>query len=705
MKRTISKKIMSALYQKDINLSGILKLTGHDSKTVKVVKAQLHKWQEEGNIVKSGDNYRIAKRKAVFKAEIMRVFRAHGFIRNIATEEEYFVPGKYLMGGVPGDIVLARELDRRGLDNGHNDKAASVFMITEDTKNTLVGVIVAENEQLFLLPDSFISPPLVIIKYGGNKIVAGDKVSFKLHKRAEKHSEHMVDIVSVYGAAENAKIAVEAYIDEKNIPYEFPSAAADDARLIATRGISEKEIQGRTDLRSLRIFTIDGADTKDIDDAISIKKTEDGFELGVHIADVSYYVEKNSALDKEAFFRGTSVYIANLVIPMLPKELSNGICSLNPNENRLAFSCLMKIRNNGELVSFEFVKSVIKSTLQGVYSEINAIIDKSASEVILNKYKPVLEDITVMEELAIILAAKRKERGAPPINTTESKIICDDSGKCVDIVPRQGGVSEGIIEEFMLMANKAAATLAMEAQIPFVYRIHEPPTEEKLETLRNSLLLLGINCNSIREARDLQEILEKEENGDKLTVVNNLVLRTMMKAKYSPEPIGHFGLVMKEYAHFTSPIRRYPDLAIHRILSEYVGGLRGEKLNKKYNKFAHEASIHSSSTELIAVNAERDCEKFYMAEFMKSHIGEEFEGVISGVSKGGIFVLLPNTVEGRIDTAELITGLYADFEVLQNICLISLHDNTKYTVGDRIYVKCTGASVSLGMINFIIIKH
>ncbi|MDR2558488.1 MAG: ribonuclease R, partial [Oscillospiraceae bacterium] len=655
MKKRFSDKIIRALYnaEKPLNPADIAKITG--AKKTTELKPALNDLSRKGLIHQGKGGWKLAGRD-FFKAEIMRVFKAHGFIKDIKTEEEFFVPGKKLLGSVPGDIVLARITNRdrgegRTLPHGSVLSAgAEVVLIEEQSKNILTGMIAAEKGTLYILPDSFSGEPIIINSYSGFKPREGDKVSFALRERGERHSEHTADITSIYGNASSARVCVNAYIDEKNIPVEFSKEAKDNAKLTAEKGISESEIASRLDLRDEIIFTIDGADTKDIDDAISIEKTAKGYKLGVHIADVSHYVRKNSALDKDALERGTSVYIADLVVPMLPKELSNGVCSLNPKVERLAFSCLMELDKNGKIIAFKFAKTIIKSRLQGVYSEINEILAGGKNK----KYAEVAGNLPIMHELAQKLQQNRKDRGAPFIETSETKIICDENGRCIDVEKRESGVSENIIEEFMLAANNCAAKLAMEATIPFVYRVHEAPTVEKLDGLKDTLSVIGAEyVLKGRGASDLAGIIEKARGTDKAGIINTLVLRAMMKAKYSDEPLGHFGLVMKEYAHFTSPIRRYPDLIIHRILSDYTENNNKASVAKRYKKFVHEAGIKSSHAELRAVNAERDCEKFFMAEYMQERVGEEFDGIISGVTQSGFFVMLANTVEGRVSGESL----------------------------------------------------
>ena len=636
---------------------------------------------------------------------VTRVAGSHGFIRLADSEEgeEVFVRGRDLHGSVPGDRVLLRIIADR--DENNRSRTAVVIGVIERSEHLMTGVVVDHNGEIRLQPSAFSSPvPLVIVGFGGYDVRVGDKVKFIIKRRGDRHSEHIASITGVYGSSDVAKVSVGAYIEEKQIPTEFPEEVLTEAEEIAKRGISSTEKSMRTDLRDLPIFTIDGADTKDIDDAISIEKTPYGYKLGVHIADVSHYVKKGTALDKEAFKRGTSVYIADMVIPMLPKELSNGICSLNPDEERLAFSCLMELDNGGMIKSHRFVKSLIRSRVKGVYSEVNAIIAGEASDEIKEKYAEVIEQIPIMVQLSDILAKNREQRGAPELNSVESKIICDEQGVCIDIKARQSGVSEGMIEEFMLAANNCAAKVGMDNHFPFVYRIHENPTAEKLVTLQETLIAMGIIPKGINEhstAGDIAALLKSCKDDPRSPVIHRMTLRTMMKAKYSEDPVGHFGLVMKEYAHFTSPIRRLADLSIHRILTDYVSG-EAAKIEKRYSRFAHENSARASETEIIAVTAERDCEKFYAAEYMKNHVGEQFEGIISGVTHGGIFVELPNTVEGRIDTFTLPQG---EYEVRNGIMLVETLSNTIYTMGDKVTVTVAAVNVGAGRIDFTLDKH
>ena len=677
-----------------------LKTAKKDRKRVMSVMSELEK---EGIIYHSKGHYILKGASRYFNGTVVKLARTHGFIRKDDSDEEFFVRGRDLLGAVPGDRVLAFVSDYA--DEEHESDSAKVVLVTEETDGVMTGTIISDNGKLRLRPDGFYSEPLFIVRWNGNDIKEGDKVRYTIHDRADHHSDITVDIVSVYGSSEYAKCSVDAYIDEKGIEAEFSEEALAEAEKIGKAGVDTAEVKKREDLRALPIFTIDGADTKDIDDAVSIESTENGYRLSVHIADVSHYVTKGTALDKTAHDRGTSIYIADRVIPMLPKELSNGVCSLNPNEDRLAFSCIMDVAASGEVTKYRFAKTVIRSRVKGVYSEVNALLDDTADEDIKRKYADVSAQLPLMRLLTEVLIKNREGRGAPDIDSTESKIICDENGICVNIKERTRGFAERMIEEFMLCANGCAAKLAMEKEFPFVYRVHESPDTDKLMKLSEMLVNLGFDNLGINEkstAADLSAVLERVKDDPKAPVVNNLVLRSMMKAKYSEEPLGHYGLVLKEYSHFTSPIRRLADFSIHRILTDAVAGMPTEKLVKKYEKFAHEQAYRASITELTAVAAERDCDKFYMAEYMKNHIGEEFDGFISGVTGAGFFVELPNTVEGRVDTMTLPAGTY---ELTNDISLVETVTGKTYTIGDAVRVKCVAADVGGGMIDFELLEH
>lgn len=674
---------------------------GITKKGMKKLDTALKEMKNHGDITIKKDTMWLKNAAAYFEATVTRVTPRSGFMTANDVPVEYFVRGRDMMGAIPGDVVLARKI--ADADEYNRSPVAVVLGVLQESDMLLTGVIVPSGNKLMVLPDKLCDEPLVISKTGKNLLHVGDKVVFAIKKRGERHFDHTVTIVGGFGSCENAKSGAQAYMLANGLHTEFPEPVLLEAGRIDTDEPDEAEVERRLDLRGEPIFTIDGADTKDIDDAISIVKTDKCYKLGVHIADVSHYVRKGTALDDEAYARGTSIYYADQVVPMLPKQLSNGICSLNPQVDRLAFSCMMEVSFQGKLLSYRFAKSVIRSRVKGVYAEVNKILDGSADEEIKAKYAMVIDKLPIMQELAPILEKNRGDRGAPEIDTVESKIITNSDGICIDVKPRERGVSEKIIEEFMLMANNAAASLAMKEKIPFVYRVHEAPTAEKLLQLGDTLTALGINPEGITEkstAADLAAVLTNSVDSDKYAVINRIVLRTMMKAKYSEEPLGHYGLVMPEYAHFTSPIRRYSDLAIHRILTDYVYALDHEKLCRKYGAFSQSAALQASNTELAAVRCERECENFYMAEYMQEHIGEEYDGMISGVSGGGIYVELPNTVEGMVSVTALPDG---DYEVEHGVILTGACDGSIYTVGDKVRVKCVNVNVNGGFIDFELI--
>ena len=652
--------------------------------------------KKDGVIYERKAGFVLCSSYGMFSAVVSRVTKTFGFIKK-EDGSEVFIPGKFLKGAMPNDVVLARLIPQRGdLPEGE------VIKVIQENFSEFTGTIEKENGVLGIRPDS-LTKELIVISSMKIKAKEGDKVLAEISKRGERHADHRAVVTGLFGASEKASSSAMAVLHLNAVETEFPYAVLDEARHIAHMGIDEKEIAKRLDLRGEMIFTIDGADTKDIDDAISVKKTDSGYELGVHIADVSHYVRPKSALDEDAFLRGTSIYYADKVIPMLPKELSNGICSLNPDEDRLAFSCLMKLTSDGKLDTYKFSKTVIRSRVKGVYSEINQILDgkPDIDPEIIQKYSHVRQSLALMEELAEILTANKLKRGAPQIDTPECKLILDENDVCIDVKKRERGKSELIIEEFMLMANTAAAKLAREKQIPFVYRIHEDPSAEKVEELIDTVSQMGVavpHFTSVKPVH-LAEILEKTKGMKLAPVVNNMVLRSMAKAKYSDEPVGHFGLVLADYSHFTSPIRRYPDLAIHRILTDLCyNKLPVPTLQKRYAGFAKDASIQSSQCELTAMRVERECEDCYIAEYMNSHLGEEFEGIISSMQDYGFYVELPNTVEGLVRTETLdgafdFDGHFTYFRAGQPV----------YRIGDTVKVTCIKADVASGKVDFAIV--
>ena len=630
------------------------------------------------------------------RATIVKVNPTFGFAHPDEAEEDVFIAGRRMMGAMPGDVVLLRlRKDRDGRTEGE------VVRILEEADFIFTGVVQRNGNFLDVMPDKGARFAIGVSKSEGLKPQEGHKVRCQLIRGGLSHFDHKARILDDFGSAELAKNCTAAIIAASGAPVEFSPECLSEAAAIDRAGIHEKEKAQRLDLRDRIIFTIDSADTKDIDDAISLTRTETGYELGVHIADVSYYVTEGSAIDRDAYERGTSIYYASSVIPMLPKELSNGICSLNEGEDRLAFSALMQLDHEGSLVSYRFEKTLIRSAVKGVYSEINALFDGSADEAIRKKYDRVLPTLMEMRPLYEKLIRNRDARGGLDLESSESKIVLDQNGVAVDILPRHSGLSENMIEEFMLLANTAAASFGIEHELPFLFRVHDKPPADKVEIFEQSMSEIGFDISELKKGvtqMALQHILLKARGTKYELIVNNSILRVMAKALYSSQNIGHFGLVIDKYSHFTSPIRRYPDLLIHRIMTAYLTGMRRENIEKRFRDFVVEAADRTSQQEIRAMGIERDCEDCYKAEYMKQFLGEELDGIISSIAPHGVYVELPNTVEGLIRMDDMPEGEYSTDSrvILQNAAT-----GRTYTVGDPMKVQVVACDVSAGNVDFI----
>jgi len=623
---------------------------------------------------------------------VVKLTENFGFVRVPQLERDVFVSGKYMMGAVPGDEVMMKPVK-----STRRDMEGEIVAITKEKTNVVAIVSRVGRDISVTLKDC---PYVTVRSVNKASVVEDDIVLIDLIGRGTSHSRLSARITQVIGTVSSSEKAVRVLLAEKNLETEFSPAVINDARKVIDKTDIEQEMTNRTDLRYMPVFTIDSASTKDIDDAISIEKTDSGYKLGVHIADVSFYVCGSSETDNEAFKRGTSVYFGNSVIPMLPKEYSNDVCSLNEKSDRLAFSCLMQLDNNGVVTDYRFEKTVIRSRVKGVYSEINTILDGKETDRLKEKYSEVYSQIFTAKQLFDLLRARRVQRGSMDIESDEAYIIFDEKGKAVDIAKRERGQSEMIIEEFMLLANSCSANLAKKMNLPFVYRIHTRPDAEKMITLRENLGRLGLSLET-GENKSLQQamsdLLDKTRGTNLETTVHKMILRAQSKAKYSPDPVGHFGIVLDDYAHFTSPIRRYSDLAIHRILSDFVAGKKHEAVVKRYSKFASSRSQQASATELIAMQTERDATDIYKAEIMADHIGEEYTGIVSGVANYGIYVTLENTVEGlvHISLLDMFNPVLTEGYSLN--CMIS---GTEYKIGDEIRVKVVGTDILNGNVDF-----
>lgn len=629
--------------------------------------------------------------------KVVKLGKNFAFVMLEDGTSDIFIPGRFTKGAMPGDDVLVEKFEHPRVEG--SDEGAILAILTE--KNDLVGTVRRVEGRLRFVPDDCpaITMPLARDCEGGAK--DGDKVAVEILNRGSRQEDHRVGVAMRFGSSDEAKRCAKALLYAKDIRTRFPDKVRDEAKKFEGAEVSEKDCEGRMDLRALPIFTIDSAETKDIDDAISLTRTSDGgFELGVHIADVSNYVKPGTELDNEAFSRATSVYYADQVVPMLPKALSNGICSLNENELRLAFSCLMRLDKEGNLTDYRFVKSIIRSRVKGVYSEINALLAGTADAEIKAKYADVIDQLPAMKELYGHRARLRKERGCMDIESGEVKLILDENGRCIDVKKRTSGESESMIEEFMLLANQCAAHFARVKQIPFVYRVHEEPNAEKLERLHALLQACGINDHFAKDVptpKELSAILEGVRGTPYEQIINTGMLRCMSKALYEEKPKGHYGLVLKDYAHFTSPIRRYPDLAIHRIMTDLLNGTEKETMILRYTDFAERASKQSSEREVIAMQIERKAEDCYKAEYARRHLGECYEGTISGVTQRGLFIELDNGVEGFVPASSLTPS---GTSLTEGVRLTDPASGKTWSLGDRMMITIVRADVNLGKIDF-----
>ena len=629
--------------------------------------------------------------------KVVKLGKNFAFVMLDDGTSDIFIPGRFTRGAMPGDEVLVEKFAHPRVEG--SDEGEILAVLTEH--NEMVGTARRIEGRLKFVPDDCpaISMQLMRDCEGGAK--DGDKVAVEILLRGNRQEDHRVGVAMRFGSSDEAKRCAKALLYAKDIHTRFPDKVRDEAKKFEGMSISEADCKGRMDLRALPIFTIDSAETKDIDDAISLTRTpEGGFELGVHIADVSNYVKPGSELNEEAFNRATSVYYADQVVPMLPKSLSNGICSLNEKELRLAFSCLMRLDKDGNLTDYRFVKSVICSRVKGVYAEINALLAGTADAEIQAKYAEVADQLPAMKELYAHRARLRTERGCIDFESGEVKLILDEDGHCIDVKKRTSGESEAMIEEFMLLANQCAAHFARVKQIPFVYRVHEEPNAEKLERLHALLQACGINDHFAKEVpapKELSAILEGVRGTPYEQIINTGMLRCMSKALYEEKPKGHYGLVLKDYAHFTSPIRRYPDLAIHRILTDLLQGTDKETMILRYTDFAQQASKQSSEREVVAMQIERKAEDYYKAEYARRHLGECYEGTISGVTQRGLFIELDNGVEGFVPASSLTPS---GTNLTEGVRLSDPVSGKSWSLGDKMMITIVRADVNLGKIDF-----
>ena len=656
----------------------------------------LHSLKDKGEITVDKDHWvKLVPRGGDIEAELVSLTERFGFARPKLGGEDIFIPGSGLKGAFVGDTVILTDLQKR--DKGPSGR---IKRIVARSEAPITGTVHVDEEGPRVTPDGALRYDLRIVG-GLNGAKDKDKVLI-LPQQDSRGDWTQAEIKSVFGTGERARICADAIIVRCGIPTQFPPEVLAQAEEISKMTVTQEDIDQRLDLRDEPIFTIDSADAKDLDDAISVKRTETGYKLGVHIADVSHYVKAKTPIDEEAYRRGTSVYFADRVIPMLPEALSNGVCSLNAGTEKLTFSALMEFDTQGNMVDYQFRKTVINSKVRGVYAEVNTILDGTATQEILDKYAPVMDSLTAARELYHIFVKAAEARGNMDLSSDETKFVLDENGVCIELLPRTTGEAEQLIEQMMIAANIAAARAALKAEIPFLYRVHERPQPDRVDELADLLERLGIPCRELRRGKpstkDFAAILDRVKDTPRASLVNQRVLRTMEKAHYSDREIGHFGLALGEYSHFTSPIRRYPDTSIHRILSDLVAGADQTTLKKRYGEFSTLAAAQSSKTEVRAVTGERAAEDCYMAEYMKAHLGERHTGIISGVTPKGIFVKLDNNAEGFVSLNDFEN---CEFEYDGEVSHRDLRSGRVLMMGEEIGIIVAAADVATGRIDFM----
>lgn len=626
--------------------------------------------------------------------------RGFGFVTPDAGGEDIFIPASETMGAMQKDRVLYKVLHKA--EKGK--KADGVIVrILERGQQRIVGTFEAGSKGygFVVADDKKIAKDIFISRENTKGAVTGHKVVVEITDYGEDRRNPEGKVIEILGHINDPGVDILSVIRRYELAVEFPEEVYAEIEHLGTE-VAEADKKGREDLRDLLTITIDGADAKDLDDAVSLKRLGNGnFELGVHIADVSHYVRENTALDKEAYARGTSVYLVDRVIPMLPHKLSNGICSLNPHVDRLALSCLMEVNGRGEVVSHRILESVINSDYRMTYTAVREILEDEAPA-LLEQYAEILPMLEDMEELRQILGEKRRKRGSVNFDLPESKIILDENGKPIDIKPYEKSIATNMIEEFMLVCNETIAENSFWQEMPFMYRSHQEPDEDKLEKMEQFLRGFGYYLRKKDgeiHPRELQKVLQKAEETDEERIITRMVLRSMMQARYTAENGGHFGLAAKYYCHFTSPIRRYPDLEIHRMIKKMLHGELDEKASAYYRRKMPDWAKHCSKQERVAEDAERDTDALKKVEFMEDKVGQIYEGIISGVTNWGIYVELPNTIEGMVALSQMDDDYYEFDE--KKMLVFGKRTKKSYRLGDKVIVSVAKVDRMMGTIDFV----
>ena len=632
--------------------------------------------------------------------------KGFGFVKLEGQEEEIYISKENSYNALNGDTVAIKIISEKEADKKAEGK---IVKIVRHEKDTVVGTFQKNRNFGFVVPDDKnFGTDIFISKSHWGKARNNHKVLVKIIKYPEKGKNAEGEIIEVLGGVNEAGVDMLSLIKQYELPYKFPEEVVSEAKAFGNK-INEKNLEGRRDLRQDIIFTIDGEDAKDLDDAIHVEKLTNGnYRLDVHIADVSNYVREKTELDKEAYLRGTSIYMLGRVIPMLPRELSNGICSLNAGEDRFTLSCSMEITPKAKVVSSDIYKAVIRVTERMSYTDVQKILDRS-DEKILKRYEKYISHFDLMAELANILKDKRRENGYLNLDIPESKIILDENGVAIDVKKYETYFANEIIEQFMLIANETVAERFYWLQAPFIYRNHEAPDLDKVKDLNKTLYNFGYKIKISKEEiiypNEFAKILDEVKGKEEEKVVSNIILRTLRVAKYEAENKGHFGIASKYYCHFTSPIRRYPDLFIHRIISKYLetNYMVNDFWVKKYEKRAEKRAENCSERERVATKVEREAEDIKKAEFMESKIGEEYEGIVSSVTNFGIFVELDNTVEGLIRYEKLGNEYFIYNEETRQA--IGEHTGKVYQIGDKVKIRVANASKLMRQIDFEICEE
>lgn len=666
---------------------------------VKELSEELRKLEEDVLIYHSNKNKYMLLEKSQLRKGLMRVNKkGFGFVEVENMDDDIFVSSDNMNGAIHDDIVLVEITSKMHLDR----LEGRILKILKRQVTRYIGEInFVKNKGIIKLDDQKVKIEIEVKKEDSMNAVDGHKVVVELGKRINNH-KYYGKVVEIIGHKNDPGVDILSIVYKYSINTEFPDDVKEEVAKMPME-VSKEELEGRIDLRDEEIFTIDGDDTKDIDDAISIKLLPNGhYKLGVHIADVSYYVKEGSPLDDEAMERGTSVYLVDRVIPMLPHELSNGICSLNPNVDRLAISCIMEFDSNGKQLDYSIFPSVIKSRIQMTYKKVNSILEKNE---IPEGYEPFVKSLRIMHDLAKILRKAKEARGYIDFEVDEAKILVDENCVPTEIVKRDRGTGELLIEDFMIAANECVATHIYFMNLPFIYRVHESPKEEKIRSYLSFIGNLGYQIpGDVKDfkPKTMQKLIKFLEDKPEFKILSSLLLRSMQKAVYKPENLGHYGLASKCYTHFTSPIRRYPDTTVHRLLRTYLfnKNLSQNTLRHWEDKLVYVAE-HSSSRERASVDCEREVEDMKMAEYMEKHIGEEYEGMISSVTNFGMFVELDNLIEGLVPIRDMKDFFHYDEE---RMTLTGERSHVKYTIGERVIVKVVRASKEDKTIDFEVVK-